>query len=275
MSEDISFDSIDAAAREAYARDGVICLRDVIDANTLALTAAGIERNLRQPGRFFRDQTPDDSPARYVFDYWNWPQIPEFERMLHEGPAAKRVAELFEVSTVRLLMDNWFLREGGASKGAPWHQDEPYFDFFGGRKCIFWFPLEAASREEGLTFAAGSHRWGVVYMAQNFKEERPFAEAEGYQPVPDLDANASGYRGLSWDMQVGDALIFDFRTLHRATAGNRVLARTIRRMSLRFGDADVRFRPRGSWTEETSEYLISLGQQVGAPVDCSLLPELP
>jgi len=270
-----AFDSIDTAARRAYAGDGVIRLRGALDRRWLALTAAGIERNLAAPGHFFRDQTPADSPARYVFDYWCWPRIAEFEELIFAGPAAARVAELFGTSGVRLLMDNWFLREAGATNGAPWHHDEPYFDFFAGRKCIFWFPLEPVSAHEGLQFVAGSHGWGEVYMAQNFKADQPFAEADGYRPVPDIDARRDEFRLLGGDVQAGDALIFDFRTLHAAAAGKRPLARSIRRMSLRFGDADVRFRPRGSWTRETSDYLISLGQKVDAPLDCSLLPALP
>ncbi len=270
-----SFDAIDAAARAAYARDGVIRLRGALEPRWLALTAAGIERNLRQPGRFFRDQTPADSPARYVFDYWCWPQIPEFEALIFDSPAAALVAELFDAPRVRLLMDNWFLREAGATNGAPWHHDEPYFDFFAGRKCIFWFPLQAVSAEEGLQFVAGSQAWGEVYMAQNFKQDQPFAAAEGYRPVPDIDARGEDFRLLGGAVAAGDALLFDFRSLHAASAGKRPLARSIQRMSLRFGDAGVRFRPRGSWTRETSDYLISLGQKVDAPVDCALLPELP
>ena len=260
-------------ARGAFERDGVVCLRGVIDERWLELTRAGIARNIANPGRFFRDQTPDGSPARYLFDYWNWPAVPEFRELVLESGIAGIVARLTGAPSLTLLMDNWFLREAGAANGAPWHHDETYFDFFGGRKTVLWYPLEAASRDEGLTFLAGSHRWGKVYMAQNFREHRAFdGDLAGYHEIEDFTGWQESY--LSWSLVPGDCLVFDFRTLHRATNGRDPLPRTIHRMSLRYGDGDVVFRPRGAWTVETSDYLRELGQRVDAPLDCPLLPRV-
>ena len=66
--------------------------------------------------------------------------------------------------------------------------------------------------------------------------------------------------------------MFDFRTLHRATNRDDPLPRAIHRMSLRYGDQDVIFRPRGPWTREISDHLIELGQRPGEPIECDLLP---
>jgi hypothetical protein len=243
----------------------------MIGGDWLEVCREGIERSVASPGRFFRDQTPEGSPARYMFEYWNWPGNPAFRRLVLKSPLAAMMAELLDAHRLNLLMDNWFLREAGATNGAPWHHDEPYFDFFGGRKCVLWFPLEPASREEGLTFLGGSHRWGRLYMPQNFREHRPFeGDLEGYFETEDFERYAD--RFLSWDVEPGDCLVFDFRTLHRATNQSDPLPRTIRRMSLRYGDQEVIFRPRGEWTRETSDYLLSLGQRPDAPLDCELLP---
>jgi len=271
--EAAAFGAVDDAARAWYRREGVVCLRGVIDEHWLSVCREGIERSIEEPGRFFRDQTPQDSPARYVFAYWNWQDNPAFRRLVRASPLAAMVAELLEARRLNLLMDNWFLREAGATNGAPWHHDEPYFDFFGGRKCVLWFPLEHASRDEGLTFLGGSHRWGRLYMPQNFREHRPFdGDLAGYFETEDFEDHAD--RFLSWDVAPGDCLVFDFRTLHRATNQTDPLPRTIRRMSLRYGDQDVIFRPRGAWTREISDYLQSLGQRPDASIDCELLPEV-
>lgn len=265
------FSGVDEAARRSFEREGVICLRGIVGGEWLECCRAGIARNIENPGPFFRDQTPEDSPARYVFDYWNWPNIPEFRKLVLEAGLEAVIAQLLEASRVYMLMDNWFLREAGATNGAPWHHDEPYFDFDGGRKCVLWFPLEPASKEEGLTFLGGSHRWGKLFMPQNFREHRPFdGDLLEYHEPRDLEAHRR--RHLSWDVDPGDCLIFDFRTLHRATNPKDPLPRTIHRMSLRYGDQDVIFRPRGEWTEEISKHLIALGQRPGEPIDCSLLP---
>lgn len=265
--------AVNDAAREYLAREGVVCLRGVIGQEWLDCCREGIEQAVRNPGPFFRDQTPEASPARYVFDYWNWQNVPAFRRLVLESPFGAMIASLLEAETVHLLMDNWFLREAGATNGAPWHHDEPYFDFSGGRKCVLWFPLETATRDEGLTFLGGSHRWGRLFMPQNFREHVPFdGDLGGYHEIGDFEAYRD--RFLSWDVEPGDCLVFDFRTLHRATNQSDPLPRTIHRMSLRYGDQDVVFRPRGEWTEETSAHLIRLGQRPGAPIDCDLLPRV-
>lgn len=266
-----SFSEIDDAARESFQRDGVVCLRGVIGEDWLDCCREGIEAAVRNPGPFFRDQTPAGSPARYVFDYWNWKNVPAFRKLVLESPFAEMVAALLEAGSLHMLMDNWFLREAGATNGAPWHHDEPYFDFEGGRKCVLWFPLEPATREEGLTFLAGSHRWGKLFMPQNFREHSPFdGDLHGYHEPGDFESYHDQF--LSWDVEPGDCLLFDFRTLHRATNQTDPLPRTIHRMSLRYGDQDVVFRPRGEWTEETSSHLMALGQRPGARIDCELLP---
>ncbi len=267
-----AFPGIDAAARAAYRRDGVICLRKALTAQWLDCTRRGIERNLREPGPFFRDQTPDGSPARYLFDYWNWERIPEFGQFMSDSPMAAQVSALLQAKRLFMVMDNWFLREGGATNGAPWHHDEPYFDFVGGQLCIYWFALDAATSEEGLTFVAGSHAWGKLFQPQQFKVHRAFdGVTSDYHPIEDFEADR-GNRLLSWDLEPGDALIFDFRTLHRATCGPQPPSRTVQRMSYRFADQDTVFRPRGEWTREISDYLIARGQRPDRPLDCPLLP---
>ena len=262
--------------RDRFERDGVVCLRGVFGARWLATLRAGIERNKRQPGRFFRDQTPAGSPARYVFDFWTWPAIPEFAEVIFGSPAGQVAGELMATAAIRLAMDNWFLREAAATNGAPWHCDEPYFDF-DGQLCNVLIPLEDASGDEFLTFARGSHRWGKRFMAMHFRDKVPFDgqdSAAGYEPVPDIDADRGAHDLLTFDLAAGDCLVFDLKTLHAATAGQSPLPRTIHRVSLRFAAEGVRFRPRGPWTAEISRHLQNLGQVDGGLLDCPLLPQV-
>ncbi len=179
-----------------------------------------------------------------------------------------------QANHVHMVMDNWFMREAGASNGAPWHHDEPYFDFEG-TLCIIWIPLERAPIEDGLTFVRGSHRWGQLYVAPEFSENVPFiCEGSQYQPVPDIDAHSGDYEFLSWEVDVGDCLVFDFRTLHCVTNRDQSAQQSQRRMTFRFGADDTVFSPRGKWTEETSAYLMGLGQKPDSPIDCDLMPKV-
>ncbi len=261
----------DTARQEEYRQNGVVCLRGVLGSEWIALTRRGIERNLAQPGRFFRDHTAEGSGGRYMFDFWTWPDIPEFRALVFDSPVAPLVARLLDARSVYLLMDNWFLREAGASTGAPWHHDEPYFDF-SGTMCSVWIPLEEVNARSGLVFLPGSHRDGVLRFAEPFSAAVDFdARAEGYEPMPEIDLEHDP-RLVSWDLAPGDCLVFDLRTLHGALPG--IQPGTSYRMSLRFGAEDTRFRPRGEWTREISDYLIGLGQQSDCPPGCSLLPRV-
>lgn len=274
MTDAADFNELSPAAIAAYERDGVVCLRGMLSRELIDLTTRGIERSIARPGRFFRDQTPEGSPGRYMFEYWAWRDIPEFSELIETSPAAEIAGRLMSASRATLIMDNWFMKEAGAANGAPWHHDKPYFDFEG-QMCNVWFPLEDATAEEGLSFVAGSHKWPGLFKPQDFREHVPFdGDMSEYRDMPDIDARADEYDFLSWDVAAGDCLVFDLKTVHGAAAGRKPLTNTIRRMSLRFADETALFKPRGTWTEETSQHLISLGQTIGGPLECDLLPTL-
>lgn len=252
-----------------YRHDGVICLRRIFDRKWTGLMRRGIERNIANPGPFFRDHTSEGSPGRYVFDFWNWRVIPEFRTLMFDSPLGELGAELLGCDRVSMLMDNWFVRESGSRDGAPWHHDEPYFDF-AGCMCIVWIPLEPVSAEHGLTLVPGSHAWGRLYAAQQFSENVPFdGDGDDYHQMPDFDNG--DYNLVKWDMEPGDCLVFDFRTIHAATAKHSAPG-TVHRMTFRLGGDDVRFEPRGEWTREISEHLIAEGQAPHAPLDNPLTP---
>jgi ectoine hydroxylase-related dioxygenase (phytanoyl-CoA dioxygenase family) len=145
-----------------FEADGVVCLRGAFEARWMEAARRGIEYNLEHPGPFFRDHTPADSEGRYVFDFWTWRDVPGLRDLVRGSPAGEIAGRLMGARSVTMIMDNWFLREAGATGSAPWHHDEPYFDFEG-RMCNVWIPLEAVGANEGLEFLKGSHRWGKVF----------------------------------------------------------------------------------------------------------------
>ena len=98
---------------ETYHQDGVVCLRGAISEKWLALAREGIDHNLENPGRFFRDHTPTGASSRYVFEYWTWPQTPQFEDVIRNSPVGEIAGILMRASHVHMVMDNWFMREAG------------------------------------------------------------------------------------------------------------------------------------------------------------------
>jgi ectoine hydroxylase-related dioxygenase (phytanoyl-CoA dioxygenase family) len=255
-----------------FDQDGVLCVRGAFAGEWLDLARAGIEQNRADPGPFFRDQTRSGDPGRYIFDYWSWNRIPALTRFVQESPAKLLASELLESNRVTLLMDNWFLNEAGATNAAPWHQDVPYFDY-AGRMLNILISLDPDSSEDSLRFARGSHRWGKIYKAIDFKLKVPFdgQENTGLAEISDIDADAEI---ITFEMEPGDCAIFDLRMLHRGPRHGRPASALRRRLSLRFGRPDTLFQPRGAWTEEITHHLESLGQRPGQPVDTPLTPIL-
>lgn len=272
MAESTLNNAITDEALEAYNRDGVIHVSNAVSAEWLETVARGIEKNCGTPGPFFRDQTRDDDPARYVFDFWTWQGIPEFRDFVENGPMVRLAAKVLGTDTVTLLMDNWFMTEAGATNAAPWHQDKPYFDYEG-RMCNVLLALDRAPAEESLHFAIGSHSSDITYKAIHFRDKVPFdgQPDDAYAPMPDADAE---FELARWALEPGDCLIFDLSTLHRGPNHGGPADALRRRYSLRFGAPETRFTPRGAWTEEISNHLESLGQKPGDVLNTPLTPQL-
>lgn len=258
----------------AYARDGVIHVPGAVGEKWCTRVAAGMERNCRQPGPYFRDQTRDGDPARYIFDYWTWRDIPEFKSFVEQGPMAALAARVLGVDRVTLLMDNWFMNEAGATNAAPWHQDKPYFDY-AGQMCNVLLALDPTPLDEALRFAKRSHSDDVTYKAIHFRDHVPFdgQPDDLYADIPDVDGGGQ-FEVAGWAMEPGDCQIFDLRTLHRGPNQGHPASAMRRRYSLRFGAPDTTFSPRGDWTAEISEHLIRSGQKIGGVVKNPLCPTL-
>jgi ectoine hydroxylase-related dioxygenase (phytanoyl-CoA dioxygenase family) len=229
---------------DAFERDGVVCLRGLFDQEWLDLLARGIARDIETPGRFFKDNSPPGSAGRYLTDFWAWLHIAEFREFAFESPAAAIAASLLRSPQALFLEDNWFLKEPGAETRTPWHQDIPYYDIEG-RMLSIWMPLEPVTRDNGIEFVRGSHRWRRLFIPANFTTGEATQDVRGthYEVIPDVQADRGAYDIFAWEMSPGDCIVFDGLTVHGAP-GNPS-GRTIRRMSTRWTHPDAIYRKRG------------------------------
>ena len=268
---------VSAEDLESFRHDGVVCLRRAFDPAWLDLLGRGIDRNMAAPGPHFEARTRDGNAARYCEDFWAWSRIPEFERFVRESPAAPLAARLLEARRINLVMDNWFLREAGAAARPPWHHDIAYFDF-AGRMCVLWLPLEASATNEGIAFVRGSHLWDKLFMRVYFKDHE-LAEAPGrvngqtYEAPPDIDADRDAYDLVAFDLEPGDCLLFDMRTLHGPPAGP-LPQRTLRRFTLRMTAEDGVIRYRGDWAKQERAIFEAAGHRDGDALDSAFFPRL-
>ncbi len=221
---------------EAYQRDGVVLVKGLW-ADWVEAIRAGIERNMTEPGPYAAENLKPGEGGRFFDDYCNWQRIPEFQEVIQKSRVAEVAAALMRSDDVQVFHDHVLVKEPGTTKATPWHQDGPYYFVEGRQTVSFWSPVDPVT-EATLRCVAGSHLWEKEVLPTRWlSEENFYPNPERYMPVPDPDAE--GMRILEWAMEPGDAVAFDFRTLHGAR-GNTATARR-RAFSLRLVGDDARY----------------------------------
>ncbi|WP_406871913.1 phytanoyl-CoA dioxygenase family protein [Aminobacter sp. P9b] len=221
---------------DSYQRDGVVLVKGLFLDHVEALRQ-GVETNMAEPGKYAAENLKAGEGGRFFDDYCNWQRIPEFEDVIRSSEAAEVAADLMRSRTVQLFHDHVLVKEPGTSKPTPWHQDSPYYFVEGEQTISFWSPLDPV-REASLRCVAGSHQWAKPVLPTRWlSEENFYPDADAYMPVPDPDAE--GMTIMEWAMEPGDAVAFNYKTLHGAR-GNQTQSRR-RAFSLRLLGDDARY----------------------------------
>ncbi len=208
---------------------------------------AGVKFNIENPGPSGRSYTGDAGGGRFLSDYCNWQRIPEYRDFVFHSPAAGIAARLMDSRTVRLFHEHVLVKEAKAGVATPWHQDAPYYCVQGPKTVSLWVPLDDVPRERTLEFVSGSHVSGKTFQPQFFNG-KPINEGDGLEAIPDINANRDAYDILGWALAPGDAVAFDFRTIHGAPVNDSASAQR-RAFSLRLvGDGATFVRREGMAT---------------------------
>jgi len=252
--------------RAAYARDGAVVLRGVLDDGWLDLLADAVEQNRRHPSTWSHWYTDEREAVGFWSDYVTWRSVDEHRRVAFESPLAGLAKQLMGSGTVRFFHEHVLVKEPGAVERTPWHHDQPYYCVDGDQNVSTWVALDPVPRTSGLHFVAGSHRWDQWFVPRRFIDHSAYADPSGrFQLVPDIDElverHPDRYRLLSWDVEPGDVVAFHYRTLHGAP-GNRLATRR-RAVSLRWLGDDATFAER-PW--EVSPPYEAEGLTAGGPL---------
>jgi ectoine hydroxylase-related dioxygenase (phytanoyl-CoA dioxygenase family) len=228
----------DDEAVAAFARDGVACLRSVLDPAEVAAAATAIDAVLARPGPLAQVASAPGDPGAFTEDFCRWREIGEIERLARHSRVPALAAALMATPQVRFYHDHVLVKEGGTEDGC-------------------------------LELVAGTHR-GPWLMPRTFlkKEARWFPEGS-LAELPDIDADPAGFDIRRFGLRPGDAIFFDFLTVHGAPGFPHPGRRRI--LSLRYLSADVRHAPR-AW--RTSPLFDELDAELpaGAPMDHPLFP---
>ncbi len=224
---------------ETFQRDGVVLIKGLF-ADYVDTLRRGIDMNMSQPGPYAAENLKAGEAGRFFDDYCNWDRIPDFEKTIRESAVADVAADLMMSQRVQLFHDHVLVKEPGTTKPTPWHQDGPYY-FVEGRQTIsFWSPMDRVTAAT-LRCVAGSHLWEKPVLPTRWLAETSFyPNVDDYMPVPDPDAD--GMTIVEFDMEPGDAVAFNFMTLHGAR-GNTTTERR-RAFSLRLVGDDARYTER-------------------------------
>jgi len=235
-----------------FKEDGAIFLKGKFDISWIKKLQKGIERDIKNPSPRFKSHTIDKGVPAYLEDYWTWDLVPEFKDFVFNSPYAKIASELMLAKKINLVMDNWFLREGGSKSSTPFHHDISYFDM-DGTMCVLWLPLEPTKKDEGVSFVKGSHLWNKLFLRVLFKDghkvegKECIIDGKKYELPPDILGNKNKYEFLQWDCELGDCVIFDMRTLH-GTLSSSIPKKTLSRYTLRVAKEDAKISYVGDWT---------------------------
>ena len=227
---------ISAAQIADFQRDGVVKVEGLF-ADWVGVMTAGVARNLADPSEYASEN--EVAKGRFFDDYCNWQRIPEFEQAIRDSPAAELAATVMQSGTAQFYHDHVLVKEPSTPTPTPWHQDSPYYFVEGEHTVSIWMPLDPVA-EASLRFIAGSHKWDRMVRPVSWADDSDFYDSDhDWIPVPDPDENPADMKVLEWPMQPGDAVLFDYRTVHGAR-GN--FSDTTRRaLSLRWVGDDARY----------------------------------
>ncbi len=237
---------------EKYNEDGVIFLKNKFDIKWIEKLKKGIEYDIKNPSPRFKSHTIKSNVPAYLEDYWTWDLVPEFKDFVFNSPYAEIASELMSAKKINLVMDNWFLREAGSKSSTPFHHDISYFDMEG-TMCVLWLPLEATRKDEGIAWVKSSHLWDKLFLRVLFKDGHKVEgnectiDGKKYELPPDILGNKDKYEFLQWDFELGDAVIFDMRSLH-GTLSSSIPQKTLSRYTLRVAKEDAKISYVGDWT---------------------------
>jgi len=259
--------TIDRPAYEAdptlvdrFQRDGVVIVPGAFGEWVEPLRT-GLQRNLDDPSAyaFPCDSTGVDEPGRFFDSYCNWQRVGEYLAFVMSSQAASMAATFMRSDTAQLFHDHAFCKEEGTQKATPWHHDLPYYCVDGAQTVSIYVALDDVGVDSTVRFAKGSHLTGELYFPRAFSSGENYTTADAsMQVVPTIDDLEDRFDVLAEPLRAGDAVLFDFRTLHGTT--DAPIAARRRAFSTRWLGDDVGYCERPG---ETSPPLTDLGVATG------------
>ncbi len=259
---------LDEETVAAFARDGVACVRQVLSADEVAAAAAAIDEVLARPSPLAQVASGAGDPGAFVEDFCRWQEMPRIERLARHSRVPAVAAALLATPQLRFYHDHVLVKEGGTTQRTPWHQDQPYYNV-DGHGVSAWIVVDPVPVGGSLELVAGTHR-GPWLLPRTFLtgQARWFPEGS-LAELPDIDAAPAAFDIRRYALRPGDAIFFDFLTVHGAPGFPYGSRRRV--LSLRYLAADARHAPR-PWRTSPPFDGLQAELPAGAVMDHPLFP---
>ena len=252
-----------------YNENGVTILRKIISKQWLNNLSIGIEKNFKNPSKYKCVYEKQGSNELFYDDYCNWQRINEYKDFFLKSNIAKIASELMQSKKVNIFHEHVLIKEPGSSKKTPWHQDQPYYCVNGKDNCSMWIPLDYISKDICPEFIQGSHKWNKKFLPTKFIGDSYDHHDKEFEKIPDIENNKENYNIISWCLEPGDLIAFNFATVHGAPGNNSNIRR--RAFSARFTGMDATYAKRkGEMSPPFPEVCLNHGDKM----DCSTFPEI-
>ena len=226
-----------------YQADGVIIVKEIFK-DWIEPLRKGFKKVLDNPSKHGRENV-DKNQGRFFEDYCNWERIEEFKDCMFNSPAAQIVAEATNSKSIQIFHDHLFIKEPGTNKETPWHQDMPYYCVDGNDTGSFWIPLDEVNKENNLKLILRSNKWKKLLRPTKWSNDQPwYQDDSSFMSLPKVEEFKEDI--LIPDLDLGDAVLFNFKTVHGSTGNNSSKSR--RAFSMRFIGDDVKYIYRGGPT---------------------------
>ena len=226
-----------------YQKDGVLIVKDIFK-DWIEPLRNGFQKVLENPSKHGRENV-DDNNGRFFEDYCNWERIKEFKDCISNSLGAQIVAEATNSKSIQIFHEHIFIKEPGTNKVTPWHQDMPYYCVDGNDTGSFWIPLDEVDKENNLKLILGSHQWSKLIRPTKWSNNQSwYKENSCFMDLPKIEKFKNDI--LIPELNLGDAVLFNFKTVHSSTGNNTLKSR--RAFSMRFIGDDVRYMNRGGAT---------------------------
>ena len=227
-----------------FENDGVVCLRGLFT-DWIPTLKKGVARHLENPSASALTHKYDGHDGVFVEDFCCWDRIPEYTDFVRNSPLGEIAAKLMRSKTAQFFHDHLLHKEASSGVPTPWHQDMPFYCVDGTQTVSLWVPLNQRDKSVSLRCAAGSHKLPKEIRPTSWATNESFYDDDSqFMDIPDIDN--SDFEIREWVMQPGDAVAFNFRTIHGANANT--VASINSTVSFRLVGDDATYRDRGART---------------------------